>query len=341
MKRDIDWKNLIFEYYPVDYRFVADYKDGKWNDGELTKDSTVHINECAGVLQYAQAVFEGMKVFRNEDGKVVAFRPKENGKRLIMSARRLAIPEVPLELFLKAMNEAVKANEDFIPPYGTGAALYLRPYIYGTSPVVGVKPAKEYSFRMVPMPVGPYYKEGIKPVSVKISDYDRAAPRGTGGMKAALNYAMSMYPWKIAHDEGFSENIYLDAKTRTKIEEAGGMNVIFVDKDGGLVVPMSDSILPSITRRSLVELARDVLGIKVQEREVFLKEINEFSECGLVGTAAVICPVGRIYTDSGYINFRSGMEEMGPVLRRLYDALTAIQTGKAEDTKGWLYEIKL
>ncbi len=339
MAKDIDWANLIFEYYPVDYRFVADYKDGKWNEGRLSKDSTVHINECAGVLQYAQAVFEGMKVFRNIDGKIMAFRPYENAKRMFDSATRLAIPPVPVELFIKGMRESVLANEEFIPPYETGAALYLRPYIYGTSPVVGVKPAKEYSFRMVPMPVGPYYRDGIKPVAVKIADFDRAAPRGTGGVKAALNYAMSMYPWKLAHEEGYAENIYLDSKTRTKIEEAGGMNVIFVSKDGKLIVPKSDSILPSITRRSLVEIAEDMLGMVVEEREVFIKEVKDFAECGLVGTAAVICPVGKIYTEEGAINFSSGMDDIGPVLKKLYDTLTGIQTGRLDDTRQWLYEI--
>lgn len=340
MAKNIDWSNLGFEYTPADYRYVATCKDGKWDEGELSEDPNFMINECAGVLQYAQACFEGLKAYKTEDGRIVTFRPDLNAKRMSDSAARLEIPPVPEELFMKALDTLVSANKDLVPPYGSGATLYVRPYVYGSSPVIGVAPAEEYTFRMICMPVGPYFKGGAKPVVVKISDYDRAAPHGTGGIKAALNYAMSLYAGMKAHEEGFAENIYLDPATRTKIEEAGGMNVIFVTKDGSLVVPKSPSILPSITRRSLVVVARDILGMKVDEREVTLAEVPDFAECGLVGTAAVICPVGKINDHGREIAFPSGMEKMGPVLSKLYDTLTGIQMGRLEAPEGWIHEIK-
>ncbi|MGI6211407.1 MAG: branched-chain amino acid aminotransferase [Anaerovoracaceae bacterium] len=340
MAKNIDWANLGFEYSEAEYRFVAKWKDGVWSEGELSKDPTVHINECAGVLQYAQAVFEGLKAYRTEDGRVVTFRPDLNAERMIDSAKRLEIPAVPKELFLKGLDQVVKANEDLVPPYGSGATLYIRPYIFGSGTVIGVAPAPEYEFRMIVMPVGPYFKGGAKPVVVKISDYDRAAPVGTGNIKASLNYAMSLYAGQRAHEEGYAENIYLDPKTRTKIEEAGGMNVVFIKKDGTLVTPKSNSILPSVTRRSLEVVAKDILGMKVEHREVTLAEVPEFAECGLVGTAAVICPVGKIDDHGHVIEFPSGMDNMGPVLQKLYDTLTGIQMGRIKGPEGWIHEIK-
>ena len=340
MAKEMDWGSLGFEYTPAAYRFVATWKDGKWDEGQLTTDPTVHINECAGVLQYAQACFEGLKAYRTEDGRVVTFRPELNAERMIDSATRLEIPPVPKELFMKGLDELVKANLDMVPPYGSGATLYVRPYVFGSGEVIGVKPADEYTFRMICMPVGPYFKGGAKPVVVKISDFDRAAPKGTGGIKAALNYAMSLYAGTRAHEEGFAENIYLDPATRTKIEEAGGMNVVFITKDGTFVTPKSESILPSVTRRSLEVVAKDMLGMKVEHREVLLSEVPEFAECGLVGTAAVICPVGKINDHGKVIEFPTGMDEMGPGLQKLYDTLTGIQMGRIEGPEGWLHEIK-
>jgi branched-chain amino acid aminotransferase len=296
MTKNIDWGSLSFTYQPTDYRVTASYKDGKWSELELTTDSTVHISECAGVLQYAQTVFEGLKAYRTEDGKIVTFRPDLNAQRMIDSAVRLAMPPVPEDMFMKALDMLVKANADWVPPYGSGATLYIRPFIYGSGPMIGVAPAPSFEFRMMCMPVGPYFKEGIKPIVIKVSDFDRAAPHGTGNIKAGLNYAMSLYAGELAHAEGFAENMYLDAGTRTCVEETGGANFIFITKDGKVVTPKShsDSILPSVTRRSLMVVASDVLGMETETREVKFEEVPEFAECGLCGTAAVISPVGKI-----------------------------------------------
>ena len=296
-KKNIDWSNIGFSYIKTDKRFVSNYKDGKWDDGVLTEDDTVVLNECAGVLQYAQTVFEGLKAYTTADGRVVVFRPDLNASRLVDSAKRLEIPPYPEDKFIEAVKAVVNANTDYVPPYGTGATLYLRPYIFGTNPVIGVKPANEYQFRIFATPVGPYFKGGAKPITIKISDFDRAAPHGTGHIKAGLNYAMSLHAIVTAHAEGFDENMYLDAATRTKVEETGGANFLFVTKDGKVVTPKSDSILPSITRRSLMYVAEHYLGLEVEQREVYLDEVKDFAECGLCGTAAVISPVGSRQRD--------------------------------------------
>lgn len=340
-KKNIDWSNLTFAYRQTDYRYVSNYKDGKWDDGELTTDATVVLNECAGVLQYSQSCFEGLKAYTTEDGRIVCFRPDLNAERMYNSALRLEMPPFPKDRFVEAVKAVVKADAAWVPPYGSGATLYIRPYMFGSNAVIGVKPADEYQFRILTTPVGPYFKGGAKPVAVKISDFDRAAPHGTGHIKAGLNYAMSLHAIVTAHKEGFNENIYLDPATRTKIEETGGANIIFVDADGNLVVPKSASILPSITRRSLVYIAQNILGLKVDEREVLLSEVEEgkFRECGLCGTAAVISPVGQINDHGKVFEFASGMEEMGPVLKKLYDTLTGIQMGRLEAPEGWICEI--
>ncbi len=340
--KNLDWENMGFAYIKTDYRYVSNYKDGAWDDGAVIKDSTIVLSEDAGVLHYAQECFEGLKAYRTEDDRVVCFRPDLNAERMIDSAKRLEIPPFPKERFIKAVEETVKANEDWVPPYGSGATLYIRPVLFATGNVIGVKPADEYQFRIFVTPVGPYFKGGAKPISIKISDYDRAAPHGTGNIKAGLNYAMSLYPIVKAHEEGFAENLYLDAGTRTYIEETGGANVILVDREGNIVIPKSytDSILPSITRRSIAYVAEHILGLKVTERPVKLEEISDFAEMGLCGTAAVISPVGRI-TDHGKVyDIPSGMEAMGPVTKRLYDTLTGIQMGHIEGPEGWVYEIK-
>ena len=258
-KKNIDWANLGFGYVQTDKRFVANYKDGEWDEGTLTEDPNVVLNECAGVLQYAQTVFEGMKAYRTEDGRVVCFRPDLNASRMADSARRLEMPPFPEDRFVQAIVDTVKANIDYVPPYGSGATLYIRPYMFGSNPVIGVKPADEYQFRILTTPVGPYFKGGAKPITIKVSDFDRAAPHGTGHIKAGLNYAMSLHAIVTAHKEGFDENMYLDAATRTKVEETGGANFIFVTKDGKVVTPKSNSILPSITRRSLMVVAEKYL----------------------------------------------------------------------------------
>ena len=339
-KKNIDWANLGFGYVQTDKRFVANYKDGAWDEGTLTEDPNVVLNECAGVLQYAQTVFEGMKAYRTEDGRVVCFRPDLNASRMADSARRLEMPPFPEDRFVQAIVDTVKANIDYVPPYGSGATLYIRPYMFGSNPVIGVKPADEYQFRILTTPVGPYFKGGAKPITIKVSDFDRAAPHGTGHIKAGLNYAMSLHAIVTAHKEGFDENMYLDAATRTNVEETGGANFIFVTKDGKVVTPKSNSILPSITRRSLMVVAKDILGLEAEEREVYFDEVKDFAECGLCGTAAVISPVGKINDHGKEICFPSGMEKMGPVIQKLYDTLTGIQMGRIEGPEGWLKVIE-
>lgn len=339
-KKNIDWANLGFGYIQTDKRFVSNFKDGKWDEGELTEDANVVINECAGVLQYAQTVFEGMKAYTTEDGRIVTFRPDLNAERLANSARRLEMPVYPEDKFVEAIVKTINANKEYVPPYGSGATLYVRPYMFGSSAVIGVKPAEEYQFRILTTPVGPYFKGGAKPITIKISDFDRAAPHGTGHIKAGLNYAMSLHAIVTAHAEGYDENMYLDAATRTKVEETGGANFIFVTKDHKVVTPKSDSILPSITRRSLMTVAKDYLGLEVEEREVYVDELKDFAECGLCGTAAVISPVGKIVDHGKEICFPSGMEEMGEITKKLYDTLTGIQMGRIEAPEGWLVEIK-
>ena len=339
-KANIDWSNLGFGYIPTGERYVSEYKDGKWDDGIMTTDANITMNECACVLQYAQTVFEGLKAYTTEDGRIVVFRPDLNAKRLIDSCKRIEIPEVPEEKFIEAVDKVVKANADFVPPYGSGATLYLRPYVFGKNAVIGVKPADEYEFRLFSTPVGPYFKGGAKPITIKVSDFDRAAPHGTGNIKAGLNYAMSLHAIVTAHAEGFDENMYLDAATRTKVEETGGANFLFITKDGKVVTPKSNSILPSITRRSLMYVAEHYLGLEVEQREVYFDEVKDFAECGLCGTAAVISPVGKIYDHGKEICFPAGMEEMGPITKKLYNTLTGIQMGRIEAPEGWIREIK-
>ena len=339
-KQNIDWSNLGFGYMKTPQRFVSNYKDGKWDEGGLTADDQVVISECAGVLQYAQTVFEGLKAYTTADGRIVMFRPDLNASRLKNSAERLEMPVYPEDKFIEAVKAVVAANADFVPPYGSGATLYLRPYMFGTNPVIGVKPADEYQFRVFCTPVGPYFKGGAKPITLRVTDFDRAAPHGTGHIKAGLNYAMSLHAIVTAHEEGYDENMYLDAATRTKVEETGGANFLFITKDGKVVTPKSNSILPSITRRSLMYVAEHYLGLEVEEREVFFDEVKDFAECGLCGTAAVISPVGKIVNKGEEICFPSGMEEMGPVTKKLYETLLGIQMGTIEAPEGWIVEVK-
>ena len=340
-KKNIDWSSIGFGYIKTDKRYVSNYKNGAWDEGTLTDDANVVLSECAGVLQYAQTVFEGLKAYTTEDGRIVCFRLDLNASRMADSAKRLEMPAFPEDRFVKAVEETVRANAAYVPPYGSGATLYIRPYMFGSNPVIGVKPADEYQFRMFCTPVGPYFKGGAKPITIKVSDFDRAAPHGTGHIKAGLNYAMSLHAIVTAHQEGYDENMYLDAATRTKVEETGGANFIFVTKDGTVVTPKSNSILPSITRRSLMVVAEKYLGLKVEHREVYFDEVKDFAECGLCGTAAVISPVGKIVDHGKEICFPSGMEKMGPVIQKLYDTLTGIQMGRIEAPEGWIKEIKV
>ena len=340
MGKNIDWSNLGFGYVKTDYRYVSNFKNGAWDEGTLSTDDMVTISECACVLQYAQTVFEGMKAYTTEDGRIVVFRPDLNAERMENSAKRLEMPVFPKDRFVDAIVKLVEANADYVPPYGSGATLYIRPYMFGTNAVIGVKPADEYQFRAFCTPVGPYFKGGVKPITIRVSDFDRAAPRGTGHIKAGLNYAMSLHAIMDAHRQGFDENMYLDPATRTKVEETGGANFLFVTKDNKVVTPKSDSILPSITRRSLVYVAKEYLGLEVEEREVYFDEVKDFAECGLCGTAAVISPAGKIVDHGKEICMPSGMTEMGPVTKKLYETLTGIQMGRLEAPEGWIKVIR-
>ena len=339
-KKNLDWSSIGFGYIQTDKRYVSNYKNGSWDEGTLTSDATITINECAGVLQYAQTVFEGMKAYTTEKGQIVVFRPDLNAERMVNSAKRLEMPPFPQDRFVDAVKQVVKANEGYVPPYGSGATLYIRPYMFGSDAVIGVKPANEYQFRIFCTPVGPYFKGGAKPITIRVSDYDRAAPNGTGHIKAGLNYAMSLHAIVEAHEQGYAENMYLDSATRTKVEETGGANFLFVTKDGKVVTPKSSTILPSITRRSLVYVAKEYLGLEVEERPVYFDEVKDFAECGLCGTAAVISPVGKIVDHGKEICLPSGMDEMGPVTKKLYETLTGIQMGRIEAPKGWIQVIE-
>jgi len=338
-KKNIDWSNIGFGYMQTDKRYVANYTNGAWDKGMLTEDANITMNECACVLQYAQTCFEGLKAYTTENGDIVTFRPDLNAERMIDTAKRLEMPPISKEQFLDAVKQVVEANAAYVPPYGSGATLYLRPYMFGINSVIGVKPADDYQFRLFCTPVGPYFKGGAKPITIRVCDFDRAAPHGTGHVKAGLNYAMSLHAIVDAHKQGYDENMYLDAATRTKVEETGGANFLFVTKDGKVVTPKSDTILPSITRRSLMHVAKEYLGLEVEEREVLLSEVSEFAECGLCGTAAVISPVGKIVDHGKDICFPSGMDEMGSVTKKLYDTLTGIQMGRIDAPEGWIYKI--
>lgn len=339
-KQDLDWGNIGFQYRKTDKRYVSNWKDGAWDEGGLTEDEKVVLNESAGILQYCQQVFEGLKAYSWEDGSIVCFRPDLNADRIYESAQRIEMPPFPKEKFLDAVDQVVRANEDWVPPYGAGASLYLRPYEFATGVVIGVKPAEEYQFRIFATPVGPYYKGGATPIALQVSDFDRAAPHGTGAVKAGLNYAMSLHPSVMAHAAGFAENLYLDAATRTYVEETGGSNAIFVDKDRNLVIPKSPSILPSITRRSVAYVAEHYLHLNVIERPVRFDEVKDFRECGLCGTAAVISPVGKIVNHGETIALPSGMEKAGEVISEIYETLTGMQSGKVEAPEGWIHHVR-
>ena len=339
MEEKLDYQHLGFAYHVPEKRYVANYRDGSWDEGGLSSDSNVVLNESAGILQYCQQVFEGLKAYRWKDGSIVCFRPALNAERMYRSAAFLEMPSFPVERFLSALDEVVRANASSVPPHGTGASLYIRPYLFASGIVIGVQPAEEYQFRIFTTPVGPYFKGGATPIALMVSDFDRAAPHGTGAIKAGLNYAMSLHSHEIAKKKGFAENIYLDAAKREFVEETGGANILFVDREGRLVVPKSDSILPSITRKSLIYVAEEILHIPVIERPVRFDEVPNFVECGLCGTAAVISPVGKIADHDREILFPSGMEKPGKITAKLYETLSGIQNGEIPAPEGWIRKI--
>ncbi len=340
MKKEvnIDWENLSFEYIKTDLRYVSRWKDGKWDEGQLVEDNKLNISEASTALHYGQQCFEGMKAYRRKDGKVQLFRPDRNAKRLNDSCRRLLMPEIPVEKFIDACKQVVNANEAYVPPYGTGGTLYIRPFLIGVGDNIGVKPAPEYIFSIFVVPVGAYFKGDLAPVNFLTSDYDRAAPYGTGAAKVGGNYAGSLMPNKIAKDRGFADCIYLDPATHTKIEEVGAANFFGITKDNKFVTPVSPSILPSITKYSLMHVAKEYLDLEVEERDVLVDNLSEFKEAGACGTAAVITPIGGI-EHKGELHVFHSESEVGPVTKQLYDTLCGIQFGDIEAPEGWIVEV--
>lgn len=337
---NIDWNSLGFSYIKTDLRYVSRWKDGKWDDGKLVEDNMLTISEASPALHYGQECFEGLKAYRTKDGKIQLFRPDQNANRMINTCRRILMPEVSVEKFIDACAQVVKANEGYVPPYGTGGTLYLRPFIIGVGDNIGVKPASEYLFCVFCVPVGAYFKGGMTPVNFIVSEhYDRAAPFGTGQQKVGGNYAASLYSHKLAADQGFADCIYLDPTTHTKIDEVGAANFFGITNDNKFVSPNSTSILPSITKYSLMHIAKEYLGLEVEERDVFVDKLDEFKEAGACGTAAVISPIGGIqYRDKLHVFYSE--TEVGPITKKLYDTLYGIQFGDVEAPEGWIVEVK-
>lgn len=336
----IDWNNLGFGYIDTGKKFRAYFKDGKWGQGKIETDKHLTISEASNVFHYGQTCFEGLKAYRTKDGAIQLFRPEENAKRMRQSAERLLMEPYPEEDFVRAIHEVVKANADWVPPYGTGASLYIRPFLMGIGDTVGVAPATEYVFSIFVTPVGAYFKGGLAPAHFLVSDYDRAAPRGTGAAKVAGNYAASLYPGKVAKSQGYADAIYLDPATKTKIEEVGAANFFGITADGEFVTPLSDSILPSITKYSLMELASNRLGLTVVEGDVYVDQLDRFVEAGACGTAAVITPIGSITTGETKQVFYSETE-VGPTIKRLYEELVGIQYGDIDGPAGWVQTVEL
>lgn len=336
---NIDWGKLKFSYTKTDFRYISIWKDGKWDEGQLIEDNNLKISESSTALHYGQQCFEGLKAYRRKDNKIQLFRLDENSKRLNSSCRRLIMPEVPFEKFKEACFQVVKANEAFVPPYGTGSTLYLRPFVIGIGDNLGVRPAPEYMFCVFCSPVGPYFSNGLAPVNFIVSDYDRAAPSGTGGVKVGGNYSASLLPHQLAVEQGFADCIYLDPSTHTKIEEVGAANFFGITKDNKFITPKSPSILPSITKYSLMHLAKEYLHMEVEERDVLVDNLDEFKEAGACGTAAVISPIGGIkYKDKLHV-FHSE-KEVGPITKELYDTLCNIQNGDLKAPEGWIFEVE-
>ncbi len=337
-KVDIEWSKLGFSYMKTDYRYLSKWKDGQWDEGQLVEDNNLSISEASTALHYGQQCFEGMKAYRRKDGKIQLFRPDQNAKRINRSCDRVLMPQIPEEKFIEAVKQVVKANEHFVPPYGSGATLYLRPFVIGVGHNLGVRPAPEYIFSIFAVPVGPYFKGGLKPVNFMTSHYDRAATCGTGAAKVGGNYAGSLYPNKLAKDKGFADCIYLDPATHTKIEEVGAANFFGITQDDKFITPDSPSILPSITKYSLLHVAKEYLNLEVEERDVLVDNLGEFKEAGACGTAAVITPIGGIQHKDNFHVFHSETE-VGPITRKLYDTLYNIQFGDIEAPEGWIVEV--
>jgi branched-chain amino acid aminotransferase len=339
MSQKLNWEELGFEYIKTDQRYISVWKDGAWDGGKLVEDNYLRVSESATGLHYGQQCFEGLKAYRTKDGHIQLFRPDENAKRMQRTCEKILMPEVPVDKFVDACVQVVKANEEFVPPYGTGASLYIRPFMFGTGNTIGVNPAPEYIFCVFCMPVGVYFKGGMTPVNFITTEYDRAAPMGTGAAKVGGNYAASLQPHKEAAEAGYADCIYLDAATHTKIEEVGAANFFGITKDDIFVTPQSPSILPSITKYSLLYLAEHYMNMKVEERDVEIANIDEFKEAGACGTAAVISPIGAI-NHKGQKHVFHSETEVGPVTEELYNTLTGIQLGDVEAPEGWIHIVK-
>ena len=335
----IQWETLDFGYIDTGKSFRAYYKDGQWSEGEIEASKNISISEASPVFHYGQACFEGLKAYRTKKGEIQLFRPDQNADRMIASAERLLMVPYPKEQFIQAVHQIVQANADWVPPYESGATLYIRPFLMGVGDVVGVKPAEEYIFAIFVTPVGPYFKGALQPSKFLISDFDRAAPNGTGAAKVGGNYAAGNIASKRAKDQGYSDAIFLDPTTKTKIEEVGSANFFAITKDKRFVTPQSPSILPSITKHSLLEIARDRLNMEALETDVYLTDLPNFIEAGAMGTAAVISPIGSITWGEETFSFGSETE-VGPVTRRLYDELVGIQFGDIEAPEGWIQKVK-
>ncbi|AND79441.1 branched-chain amino acid aminotransferase [Streptococcus pantholopis] len=340
MTVDLDWENLGFGYLKLPERYISYYKNGEWDNGQMTQDATLHISESSPALHYGQQAFEGLKAYRTKAGDIQLFRPDQNAERLQKTADRLLMPQVPTEKFIEACKAVVKANAEYVPPYGTGATLYLRPLLIGVGDSISVKPAEEYIFTVFAMPVGNYFKGGLTPTNFIVAeDFDRAAPYGTGAAKVGGNYAASLLPGDKAHIAGFSDVIYLDPATHTKIEEVGSANFFGISRDNEFVTPLSPSILPSVTKYSLLYLAEERLGLKAVEGDVPIADLDRFTEAGACGTAAVISPIGGIqFKDRLHVFYSE--TEVGPITRRLYDELVGIQFGDIVAPKGWITKVE-
>lgn len=335
---DIKWEELGFDYIDTDYRYVSHFKDGKWDEGKMVEDNQVTISEGSSVFHYGQHCFEGLKAYRTKDGSIQLFRPQENAKRMIKSAERLKMPAFPVDKFIEAVKRTVKANEDWVPPYGTGASLYIRPYMIGVGGQISVQASEEYLFSIFVMPVGPYFKGGMAPSNFIVSDYDRAAPNGTGANKVGGNYGSSLLPGDDAKAAGYSDAVYLDPATHTKIEEVGSANFFGITEDDKFVTPKSPSILPSITKFSLLWIAENRLNLETQETDIYIDELDHLKEAGAMGTAAVIAPIGGLQIGNDFHVFYSETE-VGPITKKLYDELVGIQRGEVEAPEGWIVKV--
>ncbi|MCS4251240.1 MULTISPECIES: branched-chain amino acid aminotransferase [unclassified Pseudomonas] len=334
----INWDKLGFDYIKTDKRFLQVWKNGEWQEGTLTDDNVLHISEGSTALHYGQQCFEGLKAYRCKDGSINLFRPDQNAARMQRSCARLLMPHVSTEDFIDACKKVVAANERFIPPYGSGGALYLRPFVIGTGDNIGVRTAPEFIFSVFAIPVGAYFKGGLVPHNFQISSFDRAAPQGTGAAKVGGNYAASLMPGSEAKKSGFADAIYLDPMTHSKIEEVGSANFFGITHDNKFITPKSPSVLPGITRLSLIELAQTRLGLEVVEGEVFIDKLDQFKEAGACGTAAVISPIGGIQYN-GKLHVFHSETEVGPITQKLYKELTGVQTGDVEAPAGWIVKV--